>query len=109
MNDHVHPAFAGILNAFAPAVKPKPFPELKPERDIREMITSPKRVFPGMYDRHFITKDGGRLCYECANENIELCLGDDPQWQVIGEEVNWEDVSCACDHCYKMIEPEYKQ
>lgn len=50
---------------------------------------------------------GGVLCYQCANENLDLTLGDDPQWQIVGRDINYEDPDCYCDNCNRRIKPEY--
>lgn len=63
--------------------------------------------WPGGYEIHYHTKDGGVLCYQCANENLDLTLGDDPQWQIVGRDINYEDPDCYCDNCNRRIKPEY--
>lgn len=66
-------------------------------------------AWPGGYEIHYITKDGwGVLCHQCANENIELTVGDDPQWRIVAADVNYEDDDCYCDNCYRTIEPAYE-
>lgn len=64
-------------------------------------------TWPGGYEVHYYTKDWGVLCHQCANENMDLTLGDDPQWQIVAADVNYEDNCCYCDNCNRRIEPEY--
>lgn len=65
-------------------------------------------AFPGGYPLFYITKDCGALCPKCANENKELTEDeDDPQWFIIGIDVNWEDTTLYCDNCNKIIESAY--
>lgn len=63
--------------------------------------------WPGGYPIYHVTRDGGILCTKCANRNLKLTLGDDPQWQIIHSVVNWEDNGLECDNCYSKIEAAY--
>lgn len=63
-------------------------------------------VWPGGYPVFYITKDNGLLCARCANENLKLTCGDDPQWEIVESDVNYED-ECYCDHCGDSIEAAY--
>ena len=65
-------------------------------------------AWPGAYPLFYITKDSGILCPKCVNENIEL-LSDpyDPQWYVVGCDINYEDSDLYCDHCNERIESAY--
>jgi hypothetical protein len=65
-------------------------------------------AWPGMYPLYYITKDCAALCPKCVNENITLLSDkDDPQWYLIGVEVNYENTSLYCDHCNEQIESAY--
>lgn len=65
-------------------------------------------AWPGGYPLYYITKDCEVLCPKCVNENLELLTDeDDPQWYVIGYEINYEDNSLSCDHCSERIERAY--
>lgn len=64
-------------------------------------------AWPGGYPIFHITKDNGILCPKCANKNLQLTLGDDPQWQIVHSEINYEDTSLYCDNCSKPIESAY--
>lgn len=62
---------------------------------------------------YYVTKDGGVLCTACVKNNTDLIYSsinifDDPQWEVIGYGINWEDDNLYCDHCNEKIEPEYE-
>jgi hypothetical protein len=67
----------------------------------------PKWTDMGGYPIHYITKDGGVLSSKSANENLEQCIGDDPQWQIIAAEINYEDPDLYCDHSGERIESAY--
>jgi len=61
----------------------------------------------GGYPMFYVTKDNGVLCPDCANKNLKLTLGDDPQWQIADADINYEDHSLYCDNCSGMIEAAY--
>jgi len=67
----------------------------------------PSYAWPGGYPLYYITKDGGTLSPEAVIENEELCSGDDPQWQVIAVEANYENPDLYCDHSGVKIEAAY--
>lgn len=65
-------------------------------------------AWPGGYPLFYITKDAGALCPKCVNENLELLSDiDDPQWYIVGCEINYEDDNMYCDHCGEQIESAY--
>lgn len=65
-------------------------------------------AWPGGYPLYYVTKDSGVLCPKCVNDNLELLSDEyDPQWYVIGYEINYEDNSLYCDHCSERIESAY--
>lgn len=64
-------------------------------------------AWPGGYPLYHICGDNGILCNKCANRNLKLTLGDDPQWQIIHSEINYEDNDLICDNCYSKIESAY--
>lgn len=66
-------------------------------------------AWPGGYEISYITKDGGVLCHGCANENLELTLTDpmDAQWHIIAADIHYEGDPLTCDHCGRIINPEY--
>ncbi len=73
-------------------------------------------AWPGGYPVYYITEDGGILCPACARmaEDETLSVVDengwtDPQWHIIGVDVNWEDSSLYCDHCYERITSAYAE
>jgi hypothetical protein len=82
------------------------------EKEIQAHIKEHNKVevvaWPGMYPLYYVSKDNGVLCPECVNKNIDLCSDiDDPQWYIIGYDVNYEDTSLYCDHCNERIELAY--
>ena len=72
-------------------------------------------AWPGGYPVYYIMGDGGSLCAGCANAEDQVYLDvdgppddiDDPQWEVVAQEANWEDENLCCDHCNKKIESAY--
>jgi hypothetical protein len=82
------------------------------EKRIQDHIKENHKVdvlaWPGCYPLYYLTKDGGVLCPDCVNNNIELVTDpDDPQWYIVASEVNYEDDSLYCDHCGEQIESAY--
>lgn len=78
---------------------------------IKHMIEEnefPHYTFPGGYPLVYYTKDNGVLCAKCANQNFELCIGDDPQWKIVAVEANYES-NLVCDNCYEKIEAAYEE
>lgn len=67
----------------------------------------PYYTFPGAYPLVYYTEDNGALCATCANNNFQLCIGEDPQWKIVALEANYES-DLVCDNCYKKIEAAYE-
>lgn len=61
----------------------------------------------GGYPIYYLVQDGGVLCPKCANENLNLTLGEDPQWKIVEGEINYEDPDITCDHCNSTIPSAY--
>ncbi len=68
----------------------------------------PKWAWPGGYPIYYVTDDCGLLCQKCANDNLELTLGDDPQWRIVAMAINYED-EIYCDHCGDRVESAYER
>lgn len=65
-------------------------------------------AWPGGYPLFYVTKDSGILCPDCANKNMELTKDDnDPQWFIIGADINYEDNELFCDNCNGNIGAAY--
>ena len=68
----------------------------------------PSYAWPGGHEIHYIVKDGGVLCYQCANEHLDRTLDeDDDEFFVVAQEINYEDSTLHCDHCGRDIQPAY--
>ncbi len=67
-----------------------------------------KYAWPGGYPIFYITEDGGVLCPDCANTE-DTTDTDDPQWRIVGAEVNYEDPELYCDNCNGRIESAYAE
>lgn len=69
----------------------------------------------GLADREETAEsERGVLCSKCANKEVELTLGDDPQWQIVDadinyedNDINYEDNDLFCDHCGERCEAAY--
>lgn len=67
-------------------------------------------AWPGGYPVFYLCQDGGVLCPTCARmaeADRENHPADDPQWNIVASDINWEHPLLACDHCYKVIELAY--
>jgi hypothetical protein len=68
----------------------------------------------GCYPLYFVTKDGGTLDPKTVKDNL-LLVGravrdrNDPQWEVIGCDVNWENPDMYDDHTGDRIESAYAE
>jgi hypothetical protein len=66
-------------------------------------------AWPGGYQMYYLTASSDALCPGCANckevrrADPDYC-GDD-QWNLIGAEINYEDINLYCAHCNKSIDP----
>lgn len=52
----------------------------------------------------YVLADGGFVCVTCANGgngSLASTDTDDPQWRIVGAQVNLRDTQC--DHCYRTI------
>lgn len=68
----------------------------------------PAFAWPGGYEIHYIVKDCGVLCYQCANQEFDRTMdADDSSFFVVAQEINYEDDDCYCDHCNRKILPAY--
>lgn len=68
----------------------------------------PAYAWPGGYPIHYVTKDNGVLCPDCANNERPADLDEnDDQWFIVAADVNYEDSELYCDHCNRRIEPAY--
>ncbi len=72
-----------------------------------EKFAWPAYAWPGGYPIFYQTGDHGVLCPVCANLNLPLTLLDDPQWQIVAADVNWEDHHLYCDHCSNKVPSAY--
>lgn len=67
-------------------------------------------AFPGGYPIVYLTVDGADICPNCANgENRSDChpAAFDPQWRLIGADINYENGDCYCEHCNAQIPAAY--
>jgi len=84
----------------------------KMETEIQNKIKTEHKVdictWPGGYPLFYLTKDCDALCPDCVNKNIDLVSDpDDPQWYVVGYDVNYENEELVCDNCNSKIPSAY--
>ena len=68
-------------------------------------------AWPGGYPIVYVTDDGGCLCPNCVQDNLEE-IGTTHKgsgWNVVGMDANWEDPSLFCDHCGNRIKSAYAE
>lgn len=100
-----HSEMCPVGTSFADAMKYWP---VEPNRGPFEIgLRWPSYAWPGGYEIHYLTKDCGTLCHQCANANLEQTIGDDPQWEIISSDIHWEGSPLQCDHCYRDIVSAY--
>jgi hypothetical protein len=64
----------------------------------------------GGYPLYYITANGGVLSPEAVEENVDLCRDpSDPQWHVIGADINWDKPRLQCHHTGSRIESAYPE
>jgi hypothetical protein len=76
----------------------------------------PKYTSVGCYPLLYVFTDGGCLCADCVNGNIDeidsanrgsVARNSHGGWAVDAVDVNYEDDSLFCDHCGERIESAY--
>ncbi len=80
-------------------------------KQVKDAIRS-KYAWPGGHPLYLVTSDGAALCINCGRgEWPRICRSmrhnQHDGWNVLGVDINWEDVDLHCDHCSKPIEYAY--
>jgi len=80
--------------------------------DLNETLETGLFTSVGGYPKFWIAEDGEALSYDAVIANKELILsaikdGGDPQWNVTGCEINYEDASLVCAHTNEPIPSAY--
>lgn len=85
------------------------FVHFSPARQIAQDVSTNPYTWPGGYPRYAITDDGGCLCKACCESEVGVIAGSyyNDGWHVVASDINWEDTSLQCDHCYNTIECTY--
>ncbi len=69
-------------------------------------------AWPGGYPVFYVVADSGVLCPDCArmaeHENLSGWQ-EDPQWNIIAADINYEATDLYCDHCGKRIPSAYAE
>lgn len=69
-----------------------------------------KWAWPGGYPLFYVCKDNEPICPACCNREIARTADparDDPQWTIVGVDINYEDEDLYCSHCAEHIESAY--
>ncbi len=69
----------------------------------------PSWAWPGGYPIYNVTHDGEALCVACSNEHFDRTMTDGDEFQVIDQDINYEDSSLYCCHCNKRIPSAYAE
>lgn len=72
----------------------------------------PSYAWPGGYPLYYVTSDGGALCPDCVNREIEQIDQSTrgharDGWALEGFGIHYEGAPIVCDHCGKEIESAY--
>lgn len=79
--------------------------------DLKSLAREPF-VWPGGYPRFAVMTDGAALCVACVRGNYRQVYRDTrdesrSDWAFAGSQINWEDSSLICAHCYEPIQSAY--
>ena len=72
----------------------------------------PKWDWPGGYPLYYVCSDGGALCPDCVNRELDKIDGSTRSksrdgWALAGVGVHWEGEPISCDHCGQDIDSAY--
>lgn len=86
--------------------------DIKTVFDFNKALDIGAYAWPGGYPCYFICEDGQALSWKAVEENQGLIRdaiisGADPQWRVVGMEINLEDTTLTCAHTGARIESAY--
>lgn len=81
--------------------------------DFKATLRHGPYAWPSGYPLFLLTSDGGTLHFDCARENAKQVIAairdrNDPQWECVACDVNYEDIDLCCDHCSDKIECAYE-
>jgi hypothetical protein len=71
---------------------------------VHDLRIAARRPFawPGGYPTYFVCDDGAALCHDCVAKERRNKLRTG--WRVVALDINYDDDSLYCEHCYVMIE-----
>lgn len=77
-----------------------------------EYLSNGMYTFPGGYPMYFITRDGGALSFDAAEEQKAQIVdamneGGQKQWEVIAVDINWDNADLYCEHTGEPIPSAY--
>lgn len=71
-----------------------------------------KYAWPGGYPMFAFCRDGAVLSHDAVRDNYRIIRqamvrGNDPQWDIVAIDINWEDQGMCCAHTGTKIEAAY--
>lgn len=75
--------------------------------DMAAFVAAFPYTWPGGYPTYAVMADLEGLCSQCCKTEAKLLASDEPEWQVIGVAVNYEDEALYCCHCNAQIPSAY--
>ena len=78
----------------------------------------PSFAWPGGYPMYYVFTDGGCICPDCVNGNVEEIdaanrgerrYNSHGGWAVDGWDINYESPDLYCDHCNERIPSAYAE
>lgn len=80
--------------------------------DLKATLRAGPYTWPGRYPMFFYMSDNEAMCFKCAREefkNIGYSINHkmNDGWEIVGCEINYEDVDLTCCNCYDPIESAY--
>ena len=69
-------------------------------------------AWPGGYPIVYVMNDGECMCPQCVKDNLEqIKAATESQaqdgWQIVGDDINYEDQDMYCCNCNEKIDPAY--
>lgn len=81
--------------------------------EFEEILKRGAYAWPGGYPTYFVMRDYEVISFEAAMKEKELILaalkepGTDKQWEIVSQQINWENDALYCAHTDKRIESAY--
>jgi hypothetical protein len=69
--------------------------------------TLPHHTHLGLYPLVYFCEDAEPVCPTCVNNMKEFSTEDEPQWNVVDVDINWEEEYLFCASCNQTIDCAY--